>query len=124
MELIVNIGLNTARGGRITAAEAVAYLRDNGFDVTNHTIHVSDTEPTLVAEVKWPHQFSPMMARAMIGAIYEVATNCEQEAIAVYRPMTDGGSLIGPGATKWGAFDKSRFIDCSGNTLAPAVAAA
>lgn len=38
--------------------------------------------------------------------------------------MTDGGSLIGPGATKWGAFDKSRFLDCSGNTLAPAVAAA
>ena len=34
----------------------------------------------------------------------------EQDCIAVYIPHTDDGFLTGPRAAKWGAFDKSKFI--------------
>lgn len=91
-KLILNIGLNRASGGAISAEQARQTLAANEFLIVRDAVLESDTEPTLVAEVTIrntdPFIFLQLLRR--------VAEELDQDCIAVYRELTGAGSLIGP----------------------------
>ena len=72
----------------------------------------SDSEPTLVAVVK-PRIDTWLFA----DAINTVASALEQDCIAVYKPSTGKGALIGPRSYKWGTFSPEYFFMPDGSRL-------
>jgi len=108
--LILNIGLARKGKPNVAAARAVAELFEAGFTVEAHTVHQSNTEPTLVAIVKPPK----FMVDERINAV-----SCElgQECIGVYNLLTAKGTLIGPSADKWGEFNGEYFLLLNGDRL-------
>lgn len=111
MEVILNIGLNTNTGVGITPATAVAAIADAGFQLVGQQYHLSDTELTLVATVRFdnntPNAAYDTLARAL-----------HQDCIAVYDPRVNFGALIGPRSVEWGPFNPEFFILPSGERLA------
>jgi hypothetical protein len=108
MTTLVNIGLQRNDVGLLRPEHALAALRAiGGAQVIASRVHVSDTEPTLVAELARPLN---------AAAAYEVSRFLHQDAIAQF----DGweGQLIGPRAEAWGAFDGHHFLTLSGDRLA------
>lgn len=106
MKTLVNIGLD-AKGTRLHPRNALAALAViSGAAATAATVHQSDTEPTLVAELSHPLNAT---------AAYEVARFLKQDAIAVW----DGhdGHLYGPNAASWGPFDPAFFLTLDGSRL-------
>jgi hypothetical protein len=104
---LVNIGLAGRNGQRIAPRIALATLAViAGVAPIAATVQQSDSEPTLVAELRQP---------LTATAAYAVAQHLGQDAIAVF----DGrdGSLIGPNAAAWGPFDPSFFLNLDGSRL-------
>lgn len=90
--------LNVLYGGSaIIRSKVVNALYEAGGEVTG--------EPTLV--VSMSGKFS---AGALRGAIYEIARENEQDCIAVFEPETGRGTLVGPKAADWGAFNPGFFV--------------
>lgn len=108
--LLLNIG--TARKGRpnLLPQRIVTELDHAGFAVQAHTIHKSDTEPTLVALVKAP-KF------AVDERIHSISAELGQECIAVYDTLSGKGRLIGPKAEAWGEFNPEFFLLINGDRL-------
>jgi hypothetical protein len=107
---LVNIGLATANGGTVPVHHALAALSVIGGEAPlRATVHSSDTEPTLVAELRRPLSAT---------AAYAVAQHLKQDAIAQH----DGwdGELYGPAKDAWGASDPAFFLTLDGGRLAPA----
>lgn len=115
-KLILNIGLNRASGGTITADLARRTLLANEFSIVRDAVLESDTEPTLVAEVTIRNT-SPFI---FLQLLRRVAEELDQDCIAVYRELTGGGSLIGPRAAEWGPFNPEFFLLLDGRRLSDA----
>lgn len=104
----LNIGLAVRDGRQHSASHAAAVLRIiGGAYVTRAEVHESDTEPTLVAEVRRPLNYTQLFA---------VARALQQDAVAQW----DGseGHLVGPNAAAWGTFNPAYFLDLKGRRLA------
>lgn len=111
---LVNIGLAVNGGGSIPASQAIAALSVIGGEAPlRAAVHVSDTEPTLVAELR-----RPLTATAADA----IARHLKQDAIAQH----DGwdGELHGPAKHAWGTFDPAFFLTLDGSRLAAPVALA
>lgn len=107
MNPILNIGLNSNKGGKIPVSRALRELRANGASVVRHTLVQSDSEPTLVAELV--HPLGP-------ATLHYVSELLEQDCVAYVGP--EGGALHGPDAAKWGAFNPQFFFTLAGERLA------
>lgn len=114
MRFILNIGLEV-KATRLLATSVVKQLvAAADFVINAERLVESDTEPTLVLDVTSLN--GPSLTMAQFRAL---ATDLEQDCIAVYRPKTKGGALIGPKAAEWGPFNPSYFFDLDGQRLAP-----
>lgn len=134
MKLILNIGLegvpldgksytNGRENLRDVAAglTVVRALRRNGFLLGRTRLDLTQgEEPTVVAQVLTGGGVGRVGAEAKIFAL---AAELNQDCIAVYSPATGEGSLIGPRAEKWGAFNPAFFKMTDGGTLAQEVVA-
>jgi hypothetical protein len=122
MRFILNIGLNVGATTAISAEVARQILAANDLlPVNDGVVHASDTEPTLVIEVE-AILCSPMF---VIQALRATADDLQQDCIAVYRPKTGAGTLIGQKAAEWGPFNPEFFILPDGSRLSgPAAQAA
>jgi hypothetical protein len=102
----VNIGLKVGETDSITPEEALAALKSNGVTPLQSAVHVSDTEPTLVATLSRPLTDSEA---------YNVALDTRQQAIAQF--AGGEGQLHGPEAAAWGAFNPQFFLTLDGKRL-------
>lgn len=120
MDFIVNIGLKSDTLGDISVELAKQMLWAADLLIKNETVLQSDTEPTLVVRVTSINGPSFTLAN-----LRQLAIDLGQDCIAVYRPKTGGGALIGPKAAEWGPFNPEYFILPDGTRLAaPAAQAA
>jgi hypothetical protein len=113
MTTTINIGLACHNGGKVSPEHALAVLRTvGGASPLRSSVRVSDTEPTLIAELRRPLNAT---------AAYEVAKRLHQDAIAQF----DGreGHLYGPNAAAWAPFNPAFFVNLDGSRLAPPLAA-
>lgn len=127
MRLILNIGLDVNGTRAIAAHVALEVIKANGFLVLRHAVHESDTEATLVAVVQPDPLTILREAGGLHFACHCIASDLQQDCIAVHRPMHgDGlqGALAGPRAAKWGRFDPTCFLQINGERLAPVTAEA
>ena len=110
---MLNIGLNVkdAAGNlihRFSPLGPLGALDLYSVKVFESAVYGSETEPTLVVRCVVPNR----------NRIALVAEHFSQDCIAVWNVATQEGSLIGPRADKWGAFDPTKFITLTGETLA------
>lgn len=103
---LLNIGLTRTHEGNLDLMPADYAMRavDDVVPVLAHAVHQSSTEPTLVLQIERPLPPSEL---------HRLAMRLGQEAIAQY--TNGGGSLEGPGAAEWGAFDPARFLMLDGS---------
>lgn len=116
VQFTLNIGLE-ANGQPITAVLAREVIVANCFLINRAKVVQSDTEPTLVAEVTCLER-NPLIILQLLNAIAE---DLAQDCIAVHRPLTGGGTLIGPRAAEWGKFNPEFFFNIDGTRLAAAL---
>lgn len=110
--LLLNIGLGTQATPEVAALVAREILVANSFFVRSAVVRDSDTEPTLVAEVQWLGDGAHFST-----AIWNTCVDLHQEAIAVFSPSIQKGSLFGPKAAEWGPFDPAKFVLADGRRL-------
>lgn len=122
----IGAGANLSAHGALTIVrELVDSLWDGSAAVVAHAVHESDSEPTLIVEIRTPR---PAIGR--MGMLAEIlASRLRQEAIAVATLLPSGavgyGYLFGPMAAKWGAFNPAYFLLLNGKRAAePAEVAA
>ena len=98
---ILNIGLADPAGGEnLTRDRVEEAVEQSGADIIRMSEHVSDTEPTLVLEIKEP------LSEA---AAESLSAELGQESIAQRLP--DGsGELYGPSAPQWRPFNPDFFL--------------
>jgi hypothetical protein len=101
----LNIGLHVARGSDlpplvVSRAVAEMMVAHRCGSLYRTRLAQSTTEPTLVVELP---------VAAPDATIHDLAIDLAQDCIAV-RDAT-GGRLIGPRASRWGAFDPAFFIE-------------
>jgi hypothetical protein len=110
-KFILNIGLQT-RGhvAHIEAAEVFEKMSKAGIPAIRAAQHQSDSELTLVVEVKT----HVGVTHAQIALL---SRDLGQDCIAVWSPFTNRGALIGPRASEWGAFDPKQFFLIDGTRL-------
>lgn len=114
MKFLLNVGLDAKATTTISADVARQIVGANDFLVTTWSVVQSDTEPTLVCEVI-PLSTSPLL---VLQQLHQIAIDLRQDCIAVYRPHTKGGALIGPNAKAWGKFNPAYFFTLDGQRLA------
>ena len=107
MGYIINVGLASTTTGVITDDDAIAAVRAAGFGITFAGFAQSDTERTLIATVSAP---AGLRGTAIYHSFSAIAEALHQDCIAVFSPSHNIGSLIGPRAEAWGAFDPARFL--------------
>lgn len=119
MRFILNIGLDVQATRTLAADVALQVVRASDFITTKWMTVVSDTEPTLVVEVDY------LGTHALLcwQALHQIAVDLHQDCIAVHRPLTGGGALVGPGREKWGPFNPEFFILPDGTRLSAKTAA-
>lgn len=106
--ITINIGLQQGLpASPISYCTALSSLASHGFQVFAHRVAQSTTEPTLVALAVEPSGGAPWG-----DALYLVAVELGQTAIAWSGDGGVSGGLIGPGARSWGGgvFDSAFFI--------------
>ena len=107
----INIGLHKNTGGAIPATLALLTLRQWGATVESWKVLESDSEPTLVAEL-----------RVDMGAysLESISAELSQDCIA-YVDSQGRGALYGDKADAWGPFNPAYFLTLEGARLgAPA----
>lgn len=113
MNFILNIGLKSETLGDISLLLAKQMLWAADLMIVKEAVHTSDTEPTLVVEVSTLNGPSLTLAQ-----FRNLAIDLGQDCIAIYRPKTGKGALIGPKAAAWGPFNPEYFIQLDGTRLA------
>jgi len=107
MRDLINIGLHSNQGGLISVPRALTQIRRLGGRVQRYTVHESDSEPTLVAE----------LSAGLDGdALLILSEVLEQDCVAYVDSL--GGALYGPKATDWGPFNPAFFLNLTGQRLA------
>jgi hypothetical protein len=103
----VNVGLvvendlsGTGRREQISPEAAQQALSDLGVNIERSQVRMSDTEPTLVAELD--RALTPPEA-------FAVSEGLRQKAIAQVDPAA-GGALHGPMAAEWGDFNPEYYL--------------
>lgn len=114
MSFILNIGLARTGNSNIGTGTVLRELSANGFDLQAYSIHHSDTEITVVAEVT--NSFSA--SRPVEDRVFHLATVLGQDCIAIHQPVGGHGALIGPKAAAWGEFNPEFFLLLDGSRLA------
>lgn len=90
--------LNVVYGGAaIIRSKVVNALFEAGGEVTG--------EPTLVVSMS-----GTFAAGVLRCAVYAMAEANQQDCIAVFEPETGRGTLVGPKAADWGAFNPDFFV--------------
>lgn len=119
MKTLINLGLAVSGAHAHTAEQALVALARERISVIRHETFMSDTELTLVAEIDLPAvpDTRHPLASGDYGALYRVAQRLQQDCIAVYDETLQRGQLVGPGATKWGTFNPSFFLNLDGSKL-------
>lgn len=112
MNFILNIGLKVGATQALAAHVALEIIKANEIIVGKFKVVESDTEPTLVCEVRYLG--GPTWAFKLL---HQIAVDLKQDCIAAYRPKTNGGALIGPNAKAWGEFNPAFFILPDGTRL-------
>ena len=108
MQLTLNIGLDTNTGGLLACAFVRHTLEQRGFCVEAYSVHQSDTERTLVAQVDYQRP-----AHMLAYDVKALAFYLQQDCIAVH---ADGiAALYGP--KPWGAFNPAFFLTLEGERL-------
>jgi hypothetical protein len=111
MDLILNIGLARADQPNVPAQHALHLVHKHVGPTLEHTLVQSDTEPTLVVRAVW------QTLGQLAGILWTLSHALGQDCVAVYRPDTGKGSLIGPKADAWGDFNPAFFIMPDGGRL-------
>lgn len=114
MKFILNIGLDSKATRSISADVAAQIVVANDFLIRKSKVLRSDTEPTLVCEVV----AMPSSPFLVIQQLRQIAVDLHQDCIAVFRPRTGKGVLIGPNAQAWGKFNPEFFFTLDGQRLA------
>ncbi len=119
MKTIINLGLAVSGAHAHTAEQALVALARERISVIRHETIMSDTEPTLVAEVDLPAvpDTRHPLACGDYGALYRVAQRLQQDCLAVYDEAAQRGQLVGPRASQWGAFNPKFFLNLDGSKL-------
>lgn len=112
MDFVLNIGLKVGAAQTLAAHVALEIVKANEFLVGAHKVVESDTESTLVCEVRYLG--GPTWASKLL---HQIAVDLKQDCIAVYSPKTGGGALIGPNRHAWGQFNPEFFILPDGTRL-------
>lgn len=116
---ILNIGLAIGQTGQLnTVAQVAQALERAGFAIRALEVAQSSTEPTAIVSVHVNAE--PGQWNLVSQALYGVSVALAQDCIAVHWPNLGypAGSLIGPAAEKWGAFNPEFFLLPGGAPLA------
>lgn len=117
----LNIGLNVAGTNNTAARVAARAIKAVGLlDVLCSACAVrtrvaeveystpdggTAVEPTLVVSIN-----GAIGSGTLRGVVYTLAEELEQDCIAVLEPETGRGTLVGPKAADWGAFNPDCFV--------------
>lgn len=114
MDIIVNIGLARAGTSNIAMGTVLREIDNHGFQLLDHAVLQSDSEPTVVARLRTP----PAQALApTISRLYFLSSLLGQDCIAYYDLTLGRGALTGPRAAKWGPFNPDFFFLLDGTRL-------
>ena len=115
MRLLLNIGLQVGATQTLAAHVVREILIANDFILHGEgKVFESDTEPTHVIGVDAP----PFIFGAATCSLHRAAADLGQDYIAVVNPLNGFGTLVGPKAAEWGAFNPALFILPNGKRLA------
>lgn len=113
--VLLNIGLRDAADTRdISVQEALQALRKRDVGIFDAVTVQSDTERTLVIRG---------VTHASMYDVHAVASDLEQDCIAVWNVGEQSGELVGPNWASWYRFDPSRFFVLDGERLDSALEA-
>ena len=123
MELILNIGLDDIKEhvnsyGKTMSPRDVAInaVKTLNFKIKSIVDVQSDTEPTIV--VSATHDGDAAVCASWL------ASQLNQDCIAVYIPSKNEGHLYGPRASDWGDFNPEFFFMLDGSRLSGGLKAA
>lgn len=115
MRLLLNIGLQVGAAQTLAAHVVREILIANDFILHGEgKVFESDTEPTPVIGVDAP----PRIAGSAARNPRQTAVDLGQDCVAVVNPLNGFGTLVGPKAAEWGAFNPALFILPNGKRLA------
>jgi hypothetical protein len=103
---LLNIGLKVGDTGAVAPQDAINAIERTGAKVVHAGVHMSATDPTLVASINRP---------LTDAEAHDLSTGLGQEAIVQY--AGGKGALHGPATEKWGPFNPDYFITPGGKTL-------
>lgn len=115
MTYIINIGLAREGNSNVGVGTVLREIAARPITLHRYTVHNSDTELTVVAEVTINGPFT-----SPSRVFHRLACLLGQDCIAAYHVELQRGQLDGPDAAAWGAFDPERFVMLDGSRLAPA----
>ena len=115
--ITLNIGLLIGRGPEAnTVTQTVQAIERTGLIVEHLRVVHSDTEPTVVVQVRVPTaHWGP---RTVHETIHGLAVTLGQQAIAAHGYLVGWGRNIGPDAAAWGEFDPELFWTLEGRRMA------
>lgn len=98
---VLNIGLAVEGGADLNPIDVRYAIADLDRNIGRAKLKRSETEDTLVLEIDRPFKRTEL---------YELCDRLNQDCIA--QRFADGtGELVGPRATKWGAFNPEYFLN-------------
>lgn len=118
MDIIVNIGMARHGTSNISLGTVLRELNNHGFEVVDHLVLQSDTEPTVVARLRTERSWQAATIR-----LHFVSVLLGQDCVAAYELSLGLGALIGPRADQWGAFNPDFFLLLDGTRLTQHLAA-
>lgn len=115
MQLEINIGLDVT--GRPGNELAYAARTARALDLLGNRVRYSERFETRYAGPEGDTIEASLFVRldaqsmfSVVGVVYDIALELEQDCIAIYSPLINYGRLIGPRAAQWGEFDSSYFV--------------
>ncbi len=114
-QLMLNVGLAIGNTGQTnTLTQVVQAAERAGLTIDALAVHASSTEPTVVIRAS-----TTQAPNVVADAVHGMALTLAQDCIAVHWLGLGyaAGSLVGPAADLWGAFDPSYFILLDGSPL-------
>ena len=107
--ITLNIGLVTNEGQPVNPDAVRARLAQLGFRCVSNDVQQSETEPTLVWR-GFPEQLDA--ATEVLNKLRNISEDFSQDCIAfvINTQTCQLSALVGPSASKWGAFNPEHFL--------------